>query len=451
MVAATGHGTAGMMPLVEEMLQRAATRTRMGRAIDRMEELFSRDKMILRSLVYSLFRGTPKDFPQTMGNFMMFLTEPRSMDVFIRMGRTYRGLLHIEKENGGAPKMAALRDDFEPDGDLLARSAIENDRVVLKTRRGRLYWVERDEGVLSVEQIDAQRNEESVMVVPFGRGVMVASGKDLTFGGLFFPARKTIETTAVFSKIVESERNSKIDPLTGLTTRREYYRMLDFIARNFLLTGENVALAGGDIDHFGRFNKDYGAQAGDAVLVETAKTALDSLRFSDVIFGNRKYSGGSPEEMVKSPSVFRLGGEEISLLLIGTDEQGGAIAADRFREMLESKVLVDYDGSVLRTVTISIGVTSMKVVHEALLCGIIQPPLSKDDAQAGRKPKPYALMDFEEKADALSRALPIVADQALRAAKVDRNSVVIFGIDDRNGAPRLTQSKFGLRGRQIPP
>ena len=66
-----------------------------------------------------------------------------------------------------------------------------------------------------------------------------------------------------------------------------------------------------DIDHFKRINDRYGHNAGDRVLIETARQLRENCRESD--------------------SIFRFGGEEFVVLLSQTDENSAFVIAERIR------------------------------------------------------------------------------------------------------------------------
>ena len=66
-----------------------------------------------------------------------------------------------------------------------------------------------------------------------------------------------------------------------------------------------------DIDNFKNFNDTFGHQAGDTVLTTVARIIQDNVRAIDV--------------------ASRYGGEEIAIILPGTDIEGAKIIAERIR------------------------------------------------------------------------------------------------------------------------
>lgn len=106
------------------------------------------------------------------------------------------------------------------------------------------------------------------------------------------------------------------DVLTGLYNRRQ---LLDVFPREIahaLRTGQPLAVAVLDIDHFKQVNDTYGHEAGDQVLVALARHMRENLRASDF--------------------VFRLGGEEF-VLLLRTDLLGSRKAVDTLRTGFQGK------------------------------------------------------------------------------------------------------------------
>jgi diguanylate cyclase (GGDEF)-like protein len=97
------------------------------------------------------------------------------------------------------------------------------------------------------------------------------------------------------------------DPLTGLPNRRAW----DKHVRQFSATGQQVAIAILDLDHFKRFNDSHGHPAGDRLLKETAAAWREQLRAGDILA--------------------RIGGEEFALLLLECDGPTATEVVDRLR------------------------------------------------------------------------------------------------------------------------
>jgi two-component system, cell cycle response regulator len=115
----------------------------------------------------------------------------------------------------------------------------------------------------------------------------------------------------------ELERLSTTDPLTGLMNRRYFQRRLDQEVERASRHGGAVSVVLMDLDHFKAVNDRYGHPVGDAALREVAECVRGSLRRVD--------------------EVTRWGGEELAIILPGTDRAGAQIVADRLLRALRSR------------------------------------------------------------------------------------------------------------------
>ncbi len=104
-----------------------------------------------------------------------------------------------------------------------------------------------------------------------------------------------------------------------------------------------------DLDHFGRFNKEHGHQAGDAVLRAFAGILLERFRSSDL--------------------VARYGGEEFVAILESATSEDASRIAEEVRTTLAAKSVVGPDGVVLQA-TVSAGCAALddaEPTREALM------------------------------------------------------------------------------------
>jgi len=79
------------------------------------------------------------------------------------------------------------------------------------------------------------------------------------------------------------KKESEIDHLTGLLTRRWYDRQSKRFDDNYRRNGVDYAIAFFDIDHFKKVNDTYGHEAGDVILSTFAKVLLKSTRDTDIL------------------------------------------------------------------------------------------------------------------------------------------------------------------------
>lgn len=121
------------------------------------------------------------------------------------------------------------------------------------------------------------------------------------------------------------------DGLTGLLNRRCLDETLN---RHALQSGERLACIMVDIDHFKRFNDEFGHDAGDAVMQHVAQIML-------------KVIGDAGD-------VYRFGGEEFTILLPSMDEAAGLERAEQLRGEIGEAALA-HNGRMLGRITVSLG------------------------------------------------------------------------------------------------
>jgi diguanylate cyclase (GGDEF)-like protein/PAS domain S-box-containing protein len=121
------------------------------------------------------------------------------------------------------------------------------------------------------------------------------------------------------------------DGLTGLFNRRHFDASLELVLarwRREIADARPLSAVLFDLDHFGRFNKEHGHQAGDAVLREFAGILRARFRASDL--------------------VGRYGGEEFVVIMEGATREQALMAADEVRHELESRLIPGPTGQRLR-------------------------------------------------------------------------------------------------------
>jgi len=185
-------------------------------------------------------------------------------------------------------------------------------------------------------------------------------------------AALVICTVILSGALVESDRahrrRSTLDPLTGLFNRNALDQKLGELDGQPSSEAEGLshALLLCDLDHFKRVNDQLGHAAGDAVLQDVAYTMRATLRAGD--------------------SIYRVGGEEILVILPGAGEEDAVEIAERLCQAVRERRPVGV------AVSVSIGVA-------------VSPPGAVD-----------------------SDRLVASADEALYAAKTEgRDCVVVAG------------------------
>jgi diguanylate cyclase (GGDEF)-like protein len=112
------------------------------------------------------------------------------------------------------------------------------------------------------------------------------------------------------------ERQAVTDELTGLSNRRRFQETLASEVARSRRFEQGLGLVMLDLDNFKQINDTYGHQQGDVVLREVAHVLKESSRAIDL------------------PA--RYGGEELAVVLPGTDLEGAFDLAERVREGIEA-------------------------------------------------------------------------------------------------------------------
>ncbi len=140
----------------------------------------------------------------------------------------------------------------------------------------------------------------------------------------------------------ELESMTKLDPLTQLPNRRYMEEVLDVEWKRAIRTTSDISALMMDIDHFKKYNDNFGHQKGDECLKKVALSLTESLnRVSDF--------------------AARYGGEEFILILPNTPVEGAVHVAKLILDNLNSlNIPHPVDGEMCGHVTLSIGIVSLK-------------------------------------------------------------------------------------------
>lgn len=123
-----------------------------------------------------------------------------------------------------------------------------------------------------------------------------------------------------------------VDPLTGALTRRALGSRVAELEQRDGGVAEPVSILVADLDFFKAVNDEHGHATGDAVLREAAGRLQAGVRAVD--------------------SVYRIGGEEFLLLLVGVDQQTALARAERVRRAVGEAPIAGL------AMTVSVGVAS---------------------------------------------------------------------------------------------
>jgi len=171
----------------------------------------------------------------------------------------------------------------------------------------------------------------------------------------------------------EANMRASSDALTGLQNRRFFLDQLDRSFAQAKRHRRHLSLLMIDIDHFKSFNDTYGHTMGDQVLVGVSQALGLAVRLADV--------------------VARYGGEEFIVALPDTDLEGAVTVAERMRESVMELSLADEIGQPLRNITISIGVSSLRLEDERTAELIERADLGLYEAKSRGRNQVHSLSD----------------------------------------------------------
>lgn len=127
------------------------------------------------------------------------------------------------------------------------------------------------------------------------------------------------------------------DPLTEIFNRRYIDMVLKREFERYLRYSHHFSVILLDIDHFSRFNEQFGHEGGDAALVQVAKVLQENSRASDILG--------------------RYGGEEFCLILTQTDRARTMIVAERIRKAFETTDINVQDQHINLSVSLGVSTT----------------------------------------------------------------------------------------------
>jgi diguanylate cyclase len=177
---------------------------------------------------------------------------------------------------------------------------------------------------------DPKRLVESLLS-ELGKAVTRATQLEARF------AESTRELDTIRDSLSKSEQRAKTDALTGLPNRHaldEFFRIAQIAAME---KGEPLSVLLIDIDHFKKFNDNFGHGVGDQVLRLMANVLRERVRENDL------------------PA--RYGGEELIAVLPGADLATCSAVAERIRSRVaECSITRRSTKEALPGITVSIGV-----------------------------------------------------------------------------------------------
>ncbi|WP_260928167.1 diguanylate cyclase [Novosphingobium sp. 9] len=149
---------------------------------------------------------------------------------------------------------------------------------------------------------------------------------------------ENIASALVNHRLQRSLREQTIrDPLTGLFNRRYMEEALTLEIARAARSGAPLSLVMCDVDHFKRFNDEFGHDAGDAVLQAVAAEMKSLFRNGDV--------------------VCRFGGEEFTIIAPSSAADALLVRVEEVRQAI-SELNVRQNGQTLGSTSMSFGVAA---------------------------------------------------------------------------------------------
>jgi len=142
--------------------------------------------------------------------------------------------------------------------------------------------------------------------------------------------------TKIQAKALDLGEKAHTDPMTKMFNRLYMAERCPEEMSHCKRNGHPLSLVMFDVDHFKKFNDQYGHLFGDIVLKEVSKLAKKSIRQHDI--------------------PIRYGGEEFIIVLPDSSVDMSMIAAERLRAGVEGYEFIDPEKKIKAKVTISIGV-----------------------------------------------------------------------------------------------
>ena len=150
------------------------------------------------------------------------------------------------------------------------------------------------------------------------------------------------ELDSIRKSLSQAEQRANTDTLTDLPNCRAVEGFLRAAQITAMETGEPLGLLIMDVDHFKKFNDNFGHGVGDQVLRLLANVLRERLRQNDL------------------PG--RFGGEELIAVLPGANLSVCETVAERIRgSIAECKITRRSTGEILPEITVSIGIAQFRL------------------------------------------------------------------------------------------
>jgi diguanylate cyclase len=190
------------------------------------------------------------------------------------------------------------------------------------------------------ELLDHSKDRDSLRAIV---ETLVQSAKEMEASNLKLEERLVASKREIneLQSNLETVRNESLtDPLTQLANRKFFDSALERAISDARTRNEPLSLIMTDIDHFKKFNDNYGHLTGDQVLRLVALSLKQNVKGLD--------------------TAARYGGEEFAIILPNTVLRSALTVADHIRRAVMTKELMKRStGEHLGRVTISLGIATL--------------------------------------------------------------------------------------------
>lgn len=160
---------------------------------------------------------------------------------------------------------------------------------------------------------------------------------------------RTLELNIALRELSETnrelEKKNTMDSLTGIRNRHYFDKKYTAEVRRSRREQTTLSIVMIDIDHFKSINDQYGHLVGDECIRHVANIIKQGLKRP-------------------SDDACRYGGEEFSLILPNTDEEGARLLTEAMREKIESHPVTTLSGSIKLTVSAGIFSNVIKSIQD---------------------------------------------------------------------------------------
>lgn len=223
----------------------------------------------------------------------------------------------------------------------------DNDQVGMNTHIEEGGWVGEMSVIDKVRPSAIVKADESIMLMAIQENVwweLIDRSHIAARNFLHAVSRRLRQNNELLAEGMQKQlifsEKAQTDSLTGLRNRHWLEENMPELIRKLVSDQSDCSVLMMDIDHFKQFNDRYGHLAGDRVLQSVSTIVRNNLRGAD--------------------AAIRFGGEELILVLPGTNIHDAEQIAERLRMLIREHKVECHNKEQLPPVSVSIGVYSIQ-------------------------------------------------------------------------------------------